>query len=606
MRWRLKRRICTKLRYIGRLLRTSRRSMSSSKARTSIVSRSQWNNIMKGFLDMVEPPRGGVYQKIGCPADEVQTHDQEFFSLGQNCDQTRRQSRLWMAEALRWLGDKRGQTYDSTVGYDDCQLWRLSCWSRRWWWRATSQEMAHSHDMRQNGQDLFKTQMSAWPRLQALHHWGLQDKPNWVLPKGYVWIHHVQYSLYPDIISNHCPAMLVVVPSNHQEHRERESEEEPTPTPKIFQSVDSFACPADMSDGETPADDEDDRVRKSRDERLKREAQSLEHMILHDRKNPFCEHCCRGRMLRRYAHRFRPDPEAGDMPYERAKEFGSIIKADNIFPSVESRGMALLVRDRYSGVSIAYPQTSRDEDSNYESLKHFAGHPLSGRTDTVFCSDTAQELTNAASRLCWVLDPSAPNYWPHNAHLERDVRTLKELSRPSHIQAGFHKRLWTLTIDYVSKARSFFSHAPIAMRRALKQRRTKRKRPDGMLQQETNLKDLGILLGHLCTTVQKEILGSQLQSQNFLQNGTWHQDSGSVGIFSLWTISLSGQEHISIGFLRPYTNLKHFYHQLSMLNFLLCVQRAQHCLTWQMLRWCWNEMNITSLWLKVFCHMTFA
>ena len=80
-----------------------------------------------------------------------------------------------------------------------------------------------------------------------------------------------------------------------------------------------------------PADDEDDRVKESRDEGLKREALSLEHMILHDRKNPFCEHCCRGRMLRRYALRFRADPEEGDVPYERAKAFGDIIEADNIF-----------------------------------------------------------------------------------------------------------------------------------------------------------------------------------------------------------------------------------------------------------------------------------
>ena len=205
-----------------------------------------------------------------------------------------------------------------------------------------------------------------------------------------------------------------------------------------------------MSDGEAPADDEDDRVRESTDERLKREALSLEHMTLHDRKNPFCEHCCRGRMLQRYAHRFRADPEEGEAPYERAKAFGDIIEAQNIFPSVVSRGIggelcALVVRDRFSGVSFAYPQNSRDEDSNYESLKHFAGYPLSGRTDTIYCSDTAQELTNAASRLCWVLDPSAPNYWPHNAHLERDVRALKELNRPSHIQAGSRKKLWTLT-----------------------------------------------------------------------------------------------------------------------------------------------------------------
>ena len=44
-----------------------------------------------------------------------------------------------------------------------------------------------------------------------------------------------------------------------------------------------------------------------------------------------------------------------------------IIEADNIFPSAESRGMggelcALVVRDRYSGVSFTYPQSSRDED----------------------------------------------------------------------------------------------------------------------------------------------------------------------------------------------------------------------------------------------------
>ena len=53
----------------------------------------------------------------------------------------------------------------------------------------------------------------------------------------------------------------------------------------FFQSFDFLAFPAEMSNGEAPADDEDDRVRESRDERLKREALSLEHMTLHDRKN---------------------------------------------------------------------------------------------------------------------------------------------------------------------------------------------------------------------------------------------------------------------------------------------------------------------------------
>ena len=64
--------------------------------------------------------------------------------------------------------------------------------------------------------------------------------------------------------------------------------------------------------------------------------------------------------------------------------------------------------------------------------------------------------------MCWVPDPSGPNSWPHNSHLEREVRTVKELCRPSHIQAGFHRGLWPVSLDFVAKARSFFTAAPIA------------------------------------------------------------------------------------------------------------------------------------------------
>ena len=93
------------------------------------------------------------------------------------------------------------------------------------------------------------------------------------------------YALYPDMVTKVCPAMPVVSHGEQHEHREQEPAEVPVPEQAIFQSVDSFAFPAEMFDGEAPADDEDDRVRESRDERLKREALSLEHMTLHDRKN---------------------------------------------------------------------------------------------------------------------------------------------------------------------------------------------------------------------------------------------------------------------------------------------------------------------------------
>ena len=130
-----------------------------------------------------------------------------------------------------------------------------------------------------------------------------------------------------------------------------------------------------------------------------------------------------------------------------------------MFPSQETRGLsdeqsALVVRDRLSGAVMAYPQTERTEHANYESLRHFAGRYLSTKKGVLFVSDSAKELTGAASRLGWVPDPSVPGFWPHNASCEREVRTLKELARPAHVAAGFHKKLWP--IQWISP-RTFFS-----------------------------------------------------------------------------------------------------------------------------------------------------
>ena len=112
---------------------------------------------------------------------------------------------------------------------------------------------------------------------------------------------------------------------------------------------------------------------------------------------------------------------------------------------------------------MVYPQNKRTEQANYESLRHFAGRYLSTKKGVLFVSDNAKELTGAASRLGWVPDPSVPGFWPHNASCEREVRTvtLKELARPAHVAAGFHKKLWPISVDFMDKARTFFSLCPI-------------------------------------------------------------------------------------------------------------------------------------------------
>ena len=58
------------------------------------------------------------------------------------------------------------------------------------------------------------------------------------------------------MVSKVRPAMPVVAHGEQHKHREHEPAEAPVPEQAIFQSVDSFAFPAEMSDGEAPADDE--------------------------------------------------------------------------------------------------------------------------------------------------------------------------------------------------------------------------------------------------------------------------------------------------------------------------------------------------------------
>ena len=110
---------------------------------------------------------------------------------------------------------------------------------------------------------------------------------------------------------------------------------------------------------------------------------------------------------------------------------------------------------------MVYPQCERNEQANYESLRHFAGKYLSGKKGVLFVPDNAQELRGAASRLGWIPDPSVPGFWPHNANCEREVRAIKELARPTHVAAGFHRKLWPLSVDSTAQARTFFGLSPV-------------------------------------------------------------------------------------------------------------------------------------------------
>ena len=150
----------------------------------------------------------------------------------------------------------------------------------------------------------------------------------------------------------------------------------------------------------------------------------------------------------------------------RSTIFGDIIEADHMFPSQEAKGLsdeqsALVVRNKFSDIILLYPQSECNDQTNYKSFRHFAGKYLSDKKDVLFVSDNAKELTGAASRLDWIPDPSVPRYWPHNANCAREVRAIKELARPAHVAARFHRKLWPLFIDFTAKARTFFGLNPV-------------------------------------------------------------------------------------------------------------------------------------------------
>ena len=67
-------------------------------------------------------------------------------------------------------------------------------------------------------------------------------------------------------------------------------------------------------------------------------------------------------------------------------------------------------------------------------------------------SDQAGEFIASCSQLGFQHEPTLEGRWPHNSQPEREIRTLEEVSRALHLQAGFHtfQDLWQLTVSHAA------------------------------------------------------------------------------------------------------------------------------------------------------------
>ena len=230
----------------------------------------------------------------------------------------------------------------------------------------------------------------------------------------------------------------------------------PAPAPLALGDAPPVRAPPEPTDHPSDADSEGGVDEMS--EELKR-ARSVEHRLAHFPKSLHCPACKIAKCYRKRIVRYREDPLA-DRGLDPVTSFGERIAVDFIVVSRSAEltpkrptaeHYVLVIRDEFSGFLQGTPVTSRDSAKVAAQIRKFLGPRAA--TKTIVCkADNAKEFETAAAELGILLETSLENYFPHNASLERDVRTYQEAVRATHIAAGFtmFPELWTVTCQYVS------------------------------------------------------------------------------------------------------------------------------------------------------------
>ena len=160
-------------------------------------------------------------------------------------------------------------------------------------------------------------------------------------------------------------------------------------------------------------------------EALRREACSLQHLMTHVPKNPFCDICNRARMTKRTAR------SHGESKHVKATKFGDHITADHLINYGERNEggsgelVAMVFKDVYTDIRYCYPAARKHTRDCVEAMKHFVGPDVEVG---IFYSDEAPELKRAASEMRWRHHVGTAYVSQTNAVAERN-RSSKERVR---------------------------------------------------------------------------------------------------------------------------------------------------------------------------------
>ena len=118
-------------------------------------------------------------------------------------------------------------------------------------------------------------------------------------------------------------------------------------------------------------DDPDGGVRLSKRGTLKHEARTLEHLLTHRYKNPYCNSCVRAKMKHHKTYRgaFR----------RKLTKFGGLITFDFMVTRKTTKlgydtvKEILVIRDRYTGIIQSYPSPTKNTEDVVRAVKYFMG-----------------------------------------------------------------------------------------------------------------------------------------------------------------------------------------------------------------------------------------
>ena len=193
--------------------------------------------------------------------------------------------------------------------------------------------------------------------------------------------------------------------------------------------------PVDERLVEKPLDPKRDRGERA----LKEEAQSIQHLLTHTPKNPFCQACSRAKMTKR------PSYSKGGSTQVEADHFGQHLTADHLVirddeeMDIDGARVALVVKDVATDFRYVYPAARRSTRECIAAFKHFVRS-----TDDVgvFYSDNSPELIATAERLGWRHQTSFAYVSKTNAMAERSIRSVIDGTRVNLEQAGLHHQYW--------------------------------------------------------------------------------------------------------------------------------------------------------------------